>query len=172
MYLQFNIFFCRVMGPVAAVERVQCELWRGGEGASARVFAALRCRRDEVHRHGEGTVHLLTGGLCWSVSSSLIFLFSSFSVTIALIFHKIHFKSSCLVFFHSSACTFSVPLPCACRSCALRWQCGGGGWYLPLPGCDSGYYCGDCVEKALQNPSVQLCPQRLHAFSWRTQALR
>ncbi|KAF3840783.1 hypothetical protein F7725_006645, partial [Dissostichus mawsoni] len=40
-----------VMGPVAAMECVQCELWRGGEGARARVFAALRCGGDAVHGH-------------------------------------------------------------------------------------------------------------------------
>lgn len=52
---------------MATVEFVQCELWRGGEGTSASVFAALWCWWDEVHWHGEGTVHLLSRGLCRSV---------------------------------------------------------------------------------------------------------
>lgn len=58
------LFFCRTLGPMAAVEFVQCELWRGGEGASARVPAAVGCWRDAVYWHSEGTVHLLSGGLC------------------------------------------------------------------------------------------------------------
>lgn len=93
------------MGPVAAVERVQCELWRGGEGTRARVFAALRCRRDAVHWHGEGTVRLLTGGLCGSVSSSTFFLFQ------LSLFLDINFKHNILPF-HPQCCLHLLhPLP-------------------------------------------------------------
>lgn len=52
------------MGALAALELVQCELRRGGEGTSARVFTALRCTRDAVHRHGEGAVYVFAGRMC------------------------------------------------------------------------------------------------------------
>lgn len=34
-FLFDDLFFCRDMGALAAMEYVQCELWRGGEGTSA-----------------------------------------------------------------------------------------------------------------------------------------
>lgn len=63
---------------MAAVEFVQRELWGGREGASAWVPAALGCWGDAVSRHSEGTVHVLTGGLC---GLDPTFVFSSFTTS-------------------------------------------------------------------------------------------
>lgn len=74
----FWVFFCRAVGSMAAVEFVQRELWGGREGASAWVPAALRCWRDAVHWHSEGTVHVLSRGLR---GLGPTFVFSSFTAS-------------------------------------------------------------------------------------------
>lgn len=78
---------------------------------------------------------------------------------------------NCFPFILSVACTISIPTPRTCWICTAWHQYGCGGWYFPLPGCNSVHRCGDCVEKDLPDSSVQLCPQRVHAFPWSTQTL-
>lgn len=65
----FSRYQCRILGALAVMERVQCELWRGGEGACARLFTALRCARSAVHGNVEGAVSMLPGRLQRSVST-------------------------------------------------------------------------------------------------------
>lgn len=103
---------------------------------------------------------------CAGQSLHLLFFFFNSLCSLILILN-----TTSSPFIPSVACTFSIPSRCACRGRAPWWKHGCGGWHLPLPGCDSGYCCGDCVEEALPHPSVQLRPPRVHAFPWRTQAL-
>lgn len=146
----------RNLGPLAAVECVQCQLWGGCERTDTGLFAALKCRRDSVHWHGEGTVPLLTGGLCWLV-------LPYFSKPLNPIFLVMFIFS-----FHSFACSFSISPPNFQWSFNPWWKHGCSGWHHSVSGCNSGYCCGDRLEKVLPNSSVQLCPEELYAFSRRT----
>lgn len=86
------LFFCRTVGSLAAVELVQRELWGGREGAGAWVPAALGRWRDAVYWHSEGTVHVLTRGLCGldptfvssSFTTSPSYIYVTFSASLLL----------------------------------------------------------------------------------------
>lgn len=172
-FLKMYFFICRNLGPLAAMEFVQCELWRGGEGKSTWMFAALRCWRDAVHWHGEGTVQLLPRELCWSVSCIKIppIFLKFFFCLLFFCRESLLMLCNCFPIILSVACTISIPTRCTCWICTTWYQYGCGGRYFPLPGCNSVHRCGDCVEKVLPDSSVQLCPQRLRAFPWGTQTL-